>query len=48
MQGVSERALQFIPTVTVANVMKTLHLKAYKLSIVQSVEKWIFCMPYVA
>jgi hypothetical protein len=35
-----------IPTVTVWRVLpKRLHLKAYKLSIVQHLERWIVCTP---
>jgi hypothetical protein len=35
-----------IPNATVWRVLrKLLHLKAYKLSIVQGVERWIVCMP---
>jgi hypothetical protein len=34
-----------IPSVGVAGVTKTLHLKAYKLSIIQGSGRWIVCTP---
>jgi hypothetical protein len=44
MQGVSEKELY--PNSTVWPLLrKSLHFKAYKLSIIQHLERWTVCMP---
>jgi hypothetical protein len=44
MQGVSKELCNGIPNVAVWLVLRNrLQLKAYKLSIVQQLEQWIFC-----
>jgi hypothetical protein len=46
MQGVSKRALKWYSICyCLASVTKRLYLKAYKLSIVQHLQRWIVCMP---
>jgi hypothetical protein len=44
--GVSKELYSGIPNVNVWRVLrKLLHLKAYRLSIVQGAERWIVCKP---